>query len=153
VVGGLWCFEGKYCLYHFSPEDGGKKLTSTHQTWRFHNPPPKKGNMNLHCCSENLKSIFRLPEQVGNILITWATTSFLKSQFLGIIFYDHSFKPVSSNATQRMYNIQFNLFVSQHVSTVFGHHQVNTTVYQILFNCNPMLYIFWVALVSTGIAE
>jgi hypothetical protein len=27
--------------------------------------------------------------------------------------------PVPSNAIQRMYNIQFNLLISQHVSTVF----------------------------------
>jgi hypothetical protein len=42
--------------------------------------------------------------------------------------------PVPSNATQRMYNIQFVLLKSQHVSTILsGHHQVNTNILQVLY--------------------
>jgi hypothetical protein len=50
--------------------------------------------------------------------------------------------PVLSNATQRMYNIQFNLFISQHASTVFGSSSGEyNCLPNALLNCKPSYFL------------
>jgi hypothetical protein len=50
--------------------------------------------------------------------------------------------PVPSNATQRMYNIQFNLLISQHVSTVFRSSSGEyNCLPNALLNCKPFYFL------------
>jgi hypothetical protein len=57
----------------------------------------------------------------------------------------YSVMPVLSNATQRMYNIQFNLLISQHVSTVFRSSSGEYKCLQnALFELKTILLLIWV---------
>jgi hypothetical protein len=54
-----------------------------------------------------------------------------------------SVMPVPSNATQKMYNIQFNFLISQHVSTFFqslsGEYNCLPNA---LLNCKPSYFLY-----------
>jgi hypothetical protein len=59
------------------------------------------------------------------------------------VFANYSVMPVPSNATQGMYNIQFNLLISQHVSTVFRSSSGEyNCLPNALLNCKPSYFLY-----------